>query len=96
MSGGQSGDLRTPRTEDLGLQRIANQSGFSISLLPSGAVFAMEHALRGQRIMVNQVLASPLAGGMARLVLRIGGASPAIVPLVGAEARSPIGVAEDR
>jgi hypothetical protein len=53
----------------------------------------MEHRLGDQRIMLNQALASPVAGGMARLCLRIGGESPAIAPIAGAEARCRLGVA---
>jgi len=30
----------TPREGDLGLRRIANETGLSISVLPNGAVFA--------------------------------------------------------
>ena len=66
----------TPREEDLGLTRIANRTGLSISLLPNGAIFAIEHTRGQQRIMINQVLGSPIAGGMGRLYLRTGGGSP--------------------
>ncbi len=86
----------TPRRGDLGLTSIANGAGFSISLLPTGAIFAMEHAERDRRIMVNQTLASPVANGMARLFLRIGGAEPSVSPIMGAEAGLKIGVGEDR
>jgi cellobiose phosphorylase len=96
MSSSKRDVLITPRIDDLGLSRIANQTGLSISALPNGAVFAIEHTLGGQKIMVNQVLASPVAGGMARLCLRIGGKSPKIAPLAGADARSRFGVGPDR
>ena len=36
--------FRTPRSGDLGLVQIANSAGLSVSLLPSGAIFAIEHA----------------------------------------------------
>ena len=36
----------TPREEDLGLTRIANRTGLSISLLPNGAIFAIERTQR--------------------------------------------------
>jgi 1,2-beta-oligoglucan phosphorylase len=86
----------TPREEDLGLTRIANRTGLSISLLPSGAVFATEHARGQQRIMVNQVLGSPIARGMGRLYLRTGGREPMILPVIGPEAPCLIGAADDR
>ncbi len=88
--------LTTPRENDLGLARIANRTGLSISLLPNGAVFAIEHTRDQQRIMVNQVLGSPIAGGMGRLYLRIGGREPMILPMAGREARRQIGAGDDR
>ena len=88
--------LTTPRADELGLLRIANRTGFSISLLPNGAIFAMEHAAGGAPIMVNQVLGSPIAGGMGRLYLRVGGAEPMTLPLVGPEAPCQTGVGGDR
>ena len=46
MSSSAKRVLTTPRRDDLGLTRIVNGAGVSISLLPSGAVFAIEHAER--------------------------------------------------
>ena len=86
----------TPRDDDLGLTRIANRTGLSISLLPNGAIFAIEHARASQKIVINQVLGSPVAGSMGRLYLRIGGEVPDALPLIGAEARCRIGAAADR
>ena len=86
----------TPREEDLGLTRIANRTGLSISLLPNGAIFAIEHARDQQRIMINQVLGSPIAGGTGRLYLRTGGPEPMSLPLIGPEAPCRIGGADDR
>ena len=88
--------LTTPRVDDLGLKRIVNHSGLSIGLLPNGAVFSLEHAEGVRRIVINQAFASPIAGGMGRLLLRIGGADPAILACVGAEASRQIGGADDR
>ncbi|MBV9703373.1 MAG: cellobiose phosphorylase [Methylobacteriaceae bacterium] len=88
--------MTTPRHVDLGLKRIANTAGFSISLLPSGAIFAMEHTEGSRRIMINQSLASTIAGGMGRLYLRIGGHEPKIVPVIGPEAKCRVGSADDR
>ena len=86
----------TPREEDLGLARIANRTGLSISLLPNGAIFAVEHTRGQQKIMINQVLGSPIAGGMGRVYLRTGGSEPMILPVIGPEAPCRIGAADDR
>ena len=88
--------LTTPRQDDLGLKRIANGAGFSISLLPSGAIFAIEHREASRRILINQSLASPIAIGMGRLYLRAGGPEPAILPLIGPEAGLRVGASDDR
>ncbi len=88
--------LTTPHVDDLGLRRVVNRSGLSIGLLPNGAVFSFEHAEGARRIVINQAFASPIAGGMGRLLLRIGGAEPAILACVGAEASGQIGAADDR
>jgi cellobiose phosphorylase len=86
----------TPRQDDLGLIRIVNRAGLSVSLLPNGAIFAIEHVQDRRQIMVNQSLASPLAGGMGRLYLRVGGAEPTTFPLIGPEAHCRVGTADDR
>jgi 1,2-beta-oligoglucan phosphorylase len=88
--------LTTPRRDDLGLTRIANGAGLSISLLPSGAIFAIEHSETARRIMINQTLASPIANGMARLYLRVGGPQPAILSVAGPEAGLRGGASGDR
>src|SRR4051794_15886998 len=59
--------FKTPQEDDLDLEYLVNGSGLSISILPNGAVFAIEHGPNRQRTMINQVLASSLAGGIARL-----------------------------
>jgi len=88
--------LTTPRPQDLRLRRIHNVSGLVFSRLPNGGLFALEHAQPGGRIMLNRGLGSPLAGGLERLWLRIGGSEPRIVPIAGAQARARIGAAERR
>jgi cellobiose phosphorylase len=88
--------LTTPRREELDLTRIANGAGLSISLLPSGAIFAIEHMQANRRIMINQTLALPIGDGMARLYLRLGGPQPAILPVIGPEARLRVGALDDR
>ena len=96
MKARPSDSVIMPRQDDLGLLRIANTTGLSIRFLPNGAIFAIEHARKRNRIMINQVLASPIAGGLARLCLRLGGREPTILPLVGPEAHGSIGIAADR
>jgi 1,2-beta-oligoglucan phosphorylase len=88
--------LTTPRGDDLNLTRISNRAGVSIILLPNGAVFAIEHAQENRRIMINQLLASPIDGGMGRIFLRGGGTEPMIVPVLGPDARCRVGAADDR
>ncbi len=88
--------VTTPRQDELGLSRISNTAGLSISFLPNGAIFAMEHTQKNQSVMINQVLASPIAGGMGRLFLRTGGPEARVLPIVGPEARCSVGVADDR
>ncbi|PPD10193.1 MAG: cellobiose phosphorylase [Methylocystis sp.] len=84
--------MRTPRQDDLGLLRIVNELGLSISVQPNGAIFAMQHG----RILINHSLASPIAGGMTRFYLRLGGIEPRLLPIIGPEAGCRIGAAHDR
>jgi cellobiose phosphorylase len=86
----------TPRESDLGLRRIRNDCGIGISVLPNGAVFAIEHRSDSGSVLVNQVLASPLDGGIGRIVLRAGGERPIKIELVGPRARVALGVTPER
>src|SRR5215470_8439424 len=86
--------LTTPRREDLGLRQISN-GGFQISLLPNGAIFALEHVHDSRRVMVNQTLGSPVAGGMGGVYLRIGGDAPVILAVAGVAASGSVGAGED-
>ena len=88
--------FETPHEGDLGLRRIANQSGLAISVLPNGCVFAIEHRHERGRTLINQVEGSPLDGGIARLYLRIRAAEPAVVEAVGPGAQVGFGAAADR
>jgi 1,2-beta-oligoglucan phosphorylase len=88
--------LTTPRRDDLGLLQIANGSGLSISVLPTGAVFAFEHTQANRRIMINQTLASPIANGMGRLYLRVDGPQPMNLPIIGPETGLRVGALDDR
>jgi 1,2-beta-oligoglucan phosphorylase len=96
MTHAPKGILTTPRQDDLDLTRISNRAGLSISLLPNGMIFAIEHTRDGHGVMINQSLALPIGGGLGRLFLRAGGSEPLIVPIFGPEARCRIGAADDR
>jgi 1,2-beta-oligoglucan phosphorylase len=96
MSNSATEILTTPRRDDLGLVQIASSAGVAVSLLPSGAIFAIEHVDAKRRIMINQVLASPIANGIGRLFLRTGGPEPAILPVIGPEAGLRVGASNDR
>src|SRR4051794_11718936 len=86
----------TPREPDLGLRRIANGAGLSVAVLPNGSIFAIEHQRDAGGIMINQVLGSPLQGGIGRLLLRLGGPAPRNLDITGAAARADVGVGADR
>jgi cellobiose phosphorylase len=86
---------KTPRESDLGLHRIENRAGLSISVLPNGCIFAIEHRREDAATMINQLLGSPVEGGIARLYLRIGGAAPVSVEAAGSGAKGRFGAAAD-
>ncbi len=86
--------LHTPREDDLGLRRISSAAGIGISVLPNGSVFAIEHRSSSEAVLINQVLGSTLDGGIGRVLLRLGGASAAIVEAVGPHARVRVGINE--
>ena len=67
---------KTPRDQDLGLRRIENDAGLSISLLPNGCIFAIEHRRSDGTIVINQLLGSPIDGSVGRIYLRVGGERP--------------------
>ena len=96
MSKSPTDVMTTPRQNDLGLVRIANRSGITVSLLPNGAIFALEHTQGSGRIMINQALASPIADGMGGLYLRAGGARPVILPVIGPKARCRVAATDER
>jgi cellobiose phosphorylase len=87
--------VRTPRADDLSLRRLANSTGFEIGVLPNGAIFSMEHVEQGSRIRVNRALGSPLAGGLCRLYLRLGGATPVVLPIAGAQTHGQVAAGSD-
>jgi 1,2-beta-oligoglucan phosphorylase len=77
----------TPRDNNLGLHRIENRAGLSMSVLPNGCIFAIEHRREDGTTMINQLLGSPVDGGIARLYLRMGGAAFAEAAGPGAKGR---------
>jgi cellobiose phosphorylase len=86
----------TPREQDLGLHAIANRAGLRVSVLPNASVFAIEHRTDGGTILVNQLLASPIDGGIGRIVLRVGGDGPVNIEAVGPHADVRLGIGDDR
>lgn len=88
--------FHTPREDDLGSRRITNQAGVSISVLSNGCIFAIEHQNERGRTMINQVLGSPLEGGIARLYLRTGAPEAGITQTVGPGAKVRFGAGSDR
>lgn len=88
--------FQTPRREKLGLLTITNTAGLSVSALPNGTLFAIEHSdPQGVLVMINQVLGSPIHGGIGRLYLRIGGATPLVAEIVGPGAAVHFGAGDD-
>ena len=59
-------------------------------------MFAIEHRNGNTTILINQTLASPLDGGIGRILLRAGGATPANIDVVGGRAHVRLGVADGR
>lgn len=88
--------FQLPRESGLGLKRITNAAGLDFSALPNGCIFALEHQHGQSRSMLNQVLGSPLGGGIVRLLLRTGGAKPSTVEAVGPSAKVDFGAGQDR
>lgn len=85
--------FRTPRENELGLQRIKNASGLEIAVLPNGCLFAIEHDDGRGRVMVNQAVGSPLGGSIARILLRT---KTWTVEAVGPQAAALFGAGADR
>lgn len=96
MTSDASASFATPRDDDLQCRKVNNKTGLSASVLPNGSLFAIEHQSERGRIMLNQVLGSPVHGGIGRLYLRIGGDAARVVEIVGPEARSRFGADSDR
>lgn len=94
MTGLKARNWTTPRDDGLGLSRIENGGGLIISALPNGCVFSIEHRRFGAApVMINQLLGSPIDGGIGRIFLRLEGARP--VEVVGPNATIRFGAAPD-
>ena len=83
--------FQIPRRDRLGLLSLCNESGLSISFLPNGTLFAIEYNDEFGTIMVNQMLGSPVYGGIGRLYLRIGGPKAGVFEIVGPRAKVSFG-----
>ncbi|KAA0686365.1 cellobiose phosphorylase [Neorhizobium sp. P12A] len=86
MSSESSRSFQTPRREELGLFTLNNEAGLSVSALPNGTLFSIDYGDPKGSVMINQVLGSPIYGGIGRLYLRIGGAEPRVAQIVGPKA----------
>src|SRR5262245_57585863 len=82
-----------PRREHLGVRHIVNGAGIRITVLANASVFAIEHLDPHGAVLINQLLASPVEGGIARILVRTGGIKPAIVEAVGPGAHIRFGCA---
>ncbi|HVO87518.1 MAG TPA: cellobiose phosphorylase [Casimicrobiaceae bacterium] len=82
----------TPSEAHLGLRRIRNGAGLIVSALPNGTIFAIEHSSDSGAVLINQVLGSPIDGGIGRIVLRVGGSNSINVEAVGPRANVRFGV----
>src|SRR6476646_5475684 len=82
----------TPTEDGLGLATILNGVGLAVSVLPNGAIYAIEHRAERGRTLINQVLGHPIHGGIGRILLRSAGG--AWITLVGPEARVRFGIGQ--
>src|SRR5262245_10109744 len=86
MSSKSTRSFQTSRSNELGLLTFGNAAGLSVSALPNGTLFSIDYADKTGGVMINQVLGSPVYGGIGRLYLRIGGAKPTVAEIVGPRA----------
>ena len=86
---------RTPRERDLPLLRVTNGAGVDVSVARNGSLFAIEHRAASGGILINQMLGSPIGGGIARIVLRSKAQGSATREVVGPGARVRLGATAD-
>src|SRR5690242_9486874 len=60
-------EIQLANESGFGLRSLRGAGGLKIQLLPDGSVYSIE---RGP-ILINQILSSPVAGGVHRIYLRI-------------------------
>ncbi|WEK49382.1 MAG: cellobiose phosphorylase [Candidatus Kaistia colombiensis] len=97
MSDATSREFVTPRDGQLGLRTLSNPAGLSISALPNGASFSVAHRPEGGgAVMINQVLGSPIEGGIGRIWLRVGGEASFVAQLVGPRAKVDFATGESQ
>ncbi len=94
MSSDANRSFQTPRREELGLLTLGNSAGLSASALPNGTLFSIDFADQQGGVMINQVLGSPVYGGIGRLYLRVGGTRPRTAEIVGPKAAVRFGHTE--
>ncbi|ODT13875.1 MAG: cellobiose phosphorylase, partial [Kaistia sp. SCN 65-12] len=87
MSDAESREAMTPRDNALDLSTLGNAAGLSVSVLPNGTLFSITHGEGGGAILINQILGSPISGGIGRIWLRAGGEQPFVAEIVGPGAR---------
>jgi 1,2-beta-oligoglucan phosphorylase len=83
MADGGTRQFSIPREADLKLRTIANAAGLTVSFAANGTVFAIEHRDPQAPVTINQVLGSPIHGGIGRIYLRVGGQKALVAELVG-------------
>ncbi len=88
MADGGKRQFSIPREADLKLQSIANAAGLTVTFAANGTVFAIEHRDPKATVTINQVLGSPIHGGIGRIYLRVGGRKPFVAELVGPGAKA--------
>jgi cellobiose phosphorylase len=62
---------------------------------PNGSLFAIEHRTDAGAVLINQVLGSPIGGGIARIVLRSTARGSAMREVLGPKARVRLGASAD-
>lgn len=85
-----------PNADGLGVRWIENAAGLRVGVLPNGGLFAIEHRHGRGATMINQVLGSPIDGGIGGLFLRDRRDGRITPSPVGPGSTAPFAVAADR
>ncbi len=86
----------TPRESALGLRSLTNAAGLSLSVLPNGCVFSMEHRHERGRTLINRIRGAALDGGIGRIHLRLRAPERTVAEIVGPHAEVTLKTAPDR